>query len=74
MEIVLEKKSTTDAKLKVNLKEADYQPKIKEKLKEYGKKASMKGFRPGKVPASLISKMYGKSVLVDEITLFFMKL
>ncbi len=67
MEIVLEKKSTTDAKLKVNLKEADYQPKIKEKLKEYGKKVSLKGFREGKVPASLITKMYGKSILVDEI-------
>ncbi|HVD99168.1 MAG TPA: trigger factor [Cytophagaceae bacterium] len=67
MEIVLEKKSTTDAKLKVNLKEADYQQKIKDKLKEYGKKVSMKGFREGKVPASLISKMYGKSIMVDEI-------
>jgi len=67
MEIVLEKKSTTDAKLKVNLKEEDYQPKIKEKLKEYGKKVSMKGFREGKVPASLINKMYGKSIMVDEI-------
>jgi trigger factor len=67
MEIVLEKKSTTDAKLKVNLKEADYQPKIKEKLKEYGKKVTLKGFRAGKVPASLIDKMYGKSILVDEI-------
>lgn len=67
MEILLEKKSTTDAKLKVNLTEADYQQKIKDKLKEYGKKVSLKGFREGKVPASLISKMYGKSILVDEI-------
>jgi trigger factor len=67
MEIVLEKKSNTDAKLKINLKEADYQPKIKEKLKEYGKKVTLKGFRAGKVPASLIDKMYGKSILVDEI-------
>ena len=67
MEIVLEKKSTTDAKLKVNLTEADYKPKIKEKLKEYGKKVTLKGFRAGKVPASIIDKMYGKSVLVDEI-------
>lgn len=67
MEILLEKKDSTNARLKVNLKEADYQPKIREKLKEYGKKATMKGFRPGKVPASLIDKMYGKSVLVDEI-------
>ena len=27
----------------------------------------MPGFRPGKVPASLINKMYGKAVLADEI-------
>ncbi|HSZ24600.1 MAG TPA: trigger factor [Cytophagaceae bacterium] len=67
MEIVLEKNNSTNAKLKVNLKEADYQQKIKEKLKEYGKKVTLKGFRAGKVPASLIDKMYGKSILVDEI-------
>jgi trigger factor len=67
MEIVLEKNSSTNAKLKVSLKEADYQSKIKDKLKEYGKTVSMKGFRAGKVPASLIDKMYGKSILVDEI-------
>jgi trigger factor len=67
LEIVLDKKSTTNATIKVQLTEADYQPKINAKLKEYGKNISLKGFRQGKVPAQLIEKMYGKSIKVDEI-------
>jgi trigger factor len=67
MDIVLEKKDTTNGTIKVNLKEADYQGKVAEKLKEYSKKANIKGFRPGKVPTSLIQKMYGKGIIVDEI-------
>lgn len=66
LEVTLEKESKY-TKLKISLKESDYQPKVAEKLKEYSKKASIKGFRPGKVPAGLIHKMYGKSILVDEI-------
>lgn len=66
MEIILEKE-TQPAKLKVTIREEDYKPKVTEKVKEYSKKASIKGFRPGKVPPGLIQKMYGKSILVDEI-------
>jgi trigger factor len=67
MEITLDKKSTTEALIKVNLKQDDYQPKVEEKIKEYSKKADVKGFRKGMVPTSVIQKMYGKSILVDEI-------
>lgn len=67
MDIQLEKNSGTEALIKINLKEADYQPKFKEKLKSYSKQANIKGFRPGKVPMSLIEKMYGKSIMVEEI-------
>ncbi|WP_422361986.1 trigger factor [Reichenbachiella sp.] len=67
MDIQLDQKSKTEALIKINLKEADYQPKVEEKLKEYSKKAQIKGFRPGKVPQGLINKMYGKSILVEEI-------
>lgn len=67
MEIVLDKKGSTSATLKVTIKADDYQPKVQNKLKEYGKKVSLKGFRQGKVPTSVVERMYGKSLKVDEI-------
>lgn len=67
MDIQLEKKNPTEASIKITLSEADYQPKVEEKIKDYRKKAQIKGFRPGKVPDSLIRKMYGKAIVVDEV-------
>jgi trigger factor len=67
VEIILDKKNSTEALIKVSLKQDDYQPKVDEKIKDYSKKADVKGFRKGKVPTSVIIKMYGKSILVDEI-------
>jgi len=67
LDIVLDKISKTEALIKINLKEADYQPKVEKKLKEYSRKAQVKGFRVGKVPKGIIQKMYGKSILVEEI-------
>lgn len=67
MDITLDKKGNTEASIKIKLKEEDYQPKIEEKVKEYRKKANLKGFRPGKVPAGIIKKMYGKAIKAEEI-------
>ncbi|WP_187263268.1 trigger factor [Pontibacter beigongshangensis] len=67
MNITLNQTDSTNAQLKVVLEEADYAPKVDQQVKEYSKKAQIKGFRPGKVPAGLIKKMYGKSILVEQI-------
>ena len=67
MDITLNNSNSQDAVLKVSLTAEDYKPGFDQKTKEYGKKANIKGFRPGKVPAALIHKMYGPSILLDEI-------
>lgn len=62
-------KSTGDltATIQIELKEVDYIDAVNKQLVEYRKKASMPGFRPGKVPMGMIKKMYGNSVIVDEV-------
>jgi len=67
LDITLDKKGNLEAAIKITLKEADYQPKVEEKVKKYSKKANIKGFRQGKVPTSIIKKMYGKSIIAEEI-------
>lgn len=53
--------------LRVEIKPEDYKKKVEKTLSDYRRKANIPGFRPGKVPASLIKKQYGKSVLIDEV-------
>jgi trigger factor len=67
MEVLLEKNSPTLASLKVKISKEDYQPKIDKTIKDYSKRVNLKGFRPGKVPTHVIQRMYGKSILVDEV-------
>ena len=53
--------------LTVNLTEADYAPTVDKQIKEYTKRAQVKGFRPGMVPVGMVRKMYGKGILGEEI-------
>ncbi|MBP5473220.1 MAG: trigger factor family protein, partial [Bacteroidales bacterium] len=67
MNIVKENIDDLNALLKVKVEKADYEERVEKTLKEYSKKANIKGFRPGMVPMGLIKKMYGLSVKADEI-------
>ncbi|HMX05149.1 MAG TPA: trigger factor family protein, partial [Chitinophagales bacterium] len=51
----------------ITLDHADYKEPFEKALKEIGKKAQVPGFRPGHVPAGMIRKMYGESVILDEL-------
>ncbi|HEY5470985.1 MAG TPA: trigger factor [Bacteroidales bacterium] len=67
MNITKENIDDLNAVLKINIAKADYEDKVITVLKDYRKKATINGFRPGMVPMGLIQKMYGTAVRVDEI-------
>jgi trigger factor len=53
--------------LTVHLTEADYAPAVEKQIKEYTKRAQVKGFRPGMVPVGMVRKMYGKGIMGEEL-------
>lgn len=67
MNIIKENIDDLNALLKVEVKKADYEENVEKVLRDYRKKANVKGFRPGMVPIGLVKKMYGKAVQLDEI-------
>ncbi len=67
MNITQEKIDNLNAVVKINIDPADYQARVDKAIKDHAKKANMPGFRKGMVPPSHIKKMYGKSILVDEV-------
>ncbi len=67
MKITRENINELNAVLKVKVEKTDYEEKVENVLKDYRKKANIKGFRPGMVPIGLVKKMYGRAVKIDEI-------
>ena len=65
----LEQNRIDDLNLQVTITVAadDYADNRKKRLNDFRKKAEIKGFRKGMVPASLVEKMYGQQALVDSV-------
>lgn len=60
-------KENLGAELTMTITKEDYVPKLDSELKQYRKKAQLKGFRKGKVPMGVIRKMYGQALLGEVI-------
>ena len=67
MKITKKKISKTESSIDLTLENKDYINIFENKLKDLKKRVNLKGFRPGMVPVQLIKKMYGKSILIEEI-------
>ena len=67
MNIKLEETGPLTADLILTVESADYKDQVKATLKEQAKKASLPGFRPGKVPLAVVRKMVGTSVVIEEL-------
>lgn len=67
MNIVRKDIDQSNATLTLRIEKADYAEKVQKTLRDYRKKANIPGFRPGMVPVGLITKMYRKAVIAEEI-------
>jgi trigger factor len=67
MKITKENEVNGSAVIRIVIEQNDYEKNVADKLREYRQKASLPGFRPGKVPASLIQKRFAKPILAEEV-------
>jgi trigger factor len=67
MNIKQENIDDLNAIVNITIAPEDYTPRVEKALKEQAKKANLPGFRKGMVPVSHMKRMYGKSILVEEI-------
>lgn len=67
MKVTLNKTDNVNGIIAIELEKPDYQENVDKSLNQFRHKANIPGFRQGKVPKGIIQKMYGKSVLAEEI-------
>jgi len=67
MNVSLTNVDSVNAILQISVAKEDYQEKLNDALKTFRKKANIPGFRPGTVPVGMVKKMYGKSIMAEEI-------
>lgn len=67
MNVSLTNVDNVNAILQISVAKEDYQEKLNDALKTFRKKANIPGFRPGTVPMGMVKKMYGKSIMAEEI-------
>lgn len=68
MKIDFNRVDDLNARMTIIIERQDYVPKLDENLKTYSKKMNIKGFRAGKTPKSVLTKMYGKGMLEESVT------
>ncbi|HVY87407.1 MAG TPA: trigger factor [Hyphomonadaceae bacterium] len=67
MNVTETKSEGLSREFRISVPKGELAAKLKEKINEIQPKVSLKGFRPGKVPAAHIQKMYGKSIMGDIV-------
>lgn len=67
MKISLTKADALNATITAVVEPADYEEKVAKAIKDFSKQVKMPGFRQGHVPAGLIKKQYGPSILGEEV-------
>ncbi|HTN67979.1 MAG TPA: trigger factor [Dysgonamonadaceae bacterium] len=67
MNISLNKTDSVNGIISIEMERADFQENVKKSLNQFRRNANIPGFRPGKVPMGVVKKLYGTSVLTEEV-------
>ncbi len=67
MNVTLNKTDNVNGVISIEMERADFQGNVDKALNQYRRKASIPGFRPGKVPMGVVKKLYGSAVLAEEV-------
>jgi len=67
MQVSVENTGGLQRKLTVQVPGDEIQQQVESKLKELSKSVRVKGFRPGRVPLSVVRQRYGKQVRLDIV-------
>lgn len=67
MQTTIKQITPVEYELQIEATAKDLEPKINKSLKAQQAQISLKGFRPGKVPLSILKKRFGESLVIDVI-------
>lgn len=67
MNVSLKNNDATRGTITLEIVKADYANLVEKSLRSFRQKANIPGFRKGMVPMSMVKKMYGKSVMAEEV-------
>ena len=67
MNISLNKTDNVNGVITIEMERADFEGNVNKSLNQFRRNANIPGFRPGKVPMGVVKKLYGTSVLSEEV-------
>jgi len=67
MQVSVENTSSVEKRLKIQVPAEEVNKKIDARLRELGKQVRLKGFRPGRIPFSVLRQRYGPQAKAEVI-------
>ena len=67
MQVSVENVSAVEKRLKIQVPAEEVKSKIDARLREIGKQVRLKGFRPGRIPFSVLNQRYGPQARQEVI-------
>ena len=73
MEVTVENTGPSLAKVSFSVPAEEFEKEVQSGLRQVGRNVQLKGFRPGKVPSSVVAKQYGEQIRRDVAENFLRK-